>query len=492
MKIVFIYSGAENLGIEYISSLIESKGHEVFLLFDPAIFSGDLTINSKFLSRIFSIDKNIIKRTIELKPDLIAFSAYTGNYRWCLNIAQGIKKLVKVPIVFGGVHTSAVPERVLSNDFVDFAIIGEGEFPMLDLIEHLKEGAGREELLDIPNICFKYQDNVHLNNPRPYIKDLDLLPFPDKALFYEKVPLFEENYLIITSRGCPYNCTYCSNNMYHKLYSKEKQHVRQRSPNNVIEELSYIKKRGIARLIVFADDVFTSSEHWLENFVEKYKSKINLPFFCSTNPSAITKEIVYLLKEGGCWLVTLGVQSGSERIRKEIFNRRISNSKIIEAISYIKEMDIKVSVDHIFGTPSETEDDLKQGLNLYNKVKADRILTFWLTFYPRTKIIDYAKEQKILSDKDIENIEKGDSGFTHDIGSVSSDKIQIYAKYELLYQLRHLVYNDKLYSLLSRFVTIIPFKRPISKLIIFLNALKNNDIKFFYMVRYLWAKKNIP
>jgi radical SAM superfamily enzyme YgiQ (UPF0313 family) len=492
MRIVFIYNGAENLGIEYISSFLKSKGHEVLLLFDPSIFAGGQLVESRLLAKAFNIDREIINKAVELKPDIVAFSAYTGNYRWCLNIAQRIKKLSNVPIVFGGVHTTAVPGRVLSNDFVDFAIVGEGEFAMLDLVEHLEKGAGLEGLLNISNICFNYQGRLHINDPRPYIRDLDSLPPPDKSLFYDKVPLLEENYLIMTSRGCPYDCTYCSNNMYHELYCKEKQRVRRRSPENVIEELLHAKKRGRLKLVVFADDVFTVSKQWLERFIEIYKSKINLPFFCSVHPLTITKERVSLLKEGGCWLITMGVQSGSERIRKEIFNRRGSNEKIIEAVSYIKEQGIKISVDNIFGAPSETEEDLKESLNLYSRIKPNRILTFWLTFYPKTKIIDYAKEYKMLSEEDIKENEEGSSCFTHDTGSVSRENIKTYVKYQLLFQLRSLVHNDWLFSLLSRLFALTPFKKQISRSLIFLNAMKNKDVKFFYMLKYLWAKKNTP
>ena len=234
MKIVFIYSGAENLGIEYISSVLKSKGHEVHLLFDPAVFSGDL-IESKIFSWAYNVDAKIIEKTIDLKPDVVGFSAYTANYRWCLNIAQRIRKLSSIPIVLGGVHTTAVPERVLANRFIDFAIIGEGEYAMLDLVDHLTNGNNVEALLGTPNICFRYKDEVHINPPRPYIQDLDKLPFPDKMLFYDKVPMLEEQYYISTSRGCPYSCTYCSNDMYHKLYCNENNHVRRRSPDNVIE-----------------------------------------------------------------------------------------------------------------------------------------------------------------------------------------------------------------------------------------------------------------
>lgn len=491
-RITFIYNGAENLGIEHISSFLKSKGHEVSLLFDPAVFSGELSINSALLSRASNIDNDIINKAVKAKPDLVAFSAYTGNYRWCLKIAQSIKKLSNVPVVFGGVHTTAVPERVLSNDFIDYAIIGEGELAILDLIEYIREGNAPQGLTNIPNICFKNGGAIVINKPRPYIKNLDSLPFPDKALFYDKVPLFEENYLIMTSRGCPYDCTYCSNSMYNKIYPDERQCIRRRSPGNVIEELLLTKKRGRAKLIAFNDDVFTLSKPWLEEFMEMYKSKINLPFFCSVFPLNVTREIASVLKAGGCWRVTVGVQSGSERIRRNVFNRTGSNEKIIDAVSCIKESGMKVSVDNIFGAPSETEDDLRQGLDLYNKIKADRILIFWLTYYPRTNIINFAKSKNILTEKDVDNIEEGNTGYAFSTGSIAKDKVGLYERYELLFQLRSFIHNDRLYSLLSKIAAIIPFKRFVIIVIIFLNGVLSKDMRLMYLLKYIWSKKYTP
>lgn len=492
MKIVFIYSGAENLGIEYISSVLKSEGHEVNLLFDPAVFSGDNLINSKLISWAYNIDTKIIEKTIDLKPDLVGFSVYTGNYRWCLNIAQGIKKVSNIPIVFGGVHTTAVPERVLANEFIDFAITGEGEYAMLDLIEHLKNSNSVELLLDTQNICFRHKNEFHINLPRPYIQDLDVLPFPDKMLFYDKVPLLEEQYFIATSRGCPYRCTYCSNDMYHKINCNENNHVRRRSPNNVIEELMFFKKRGRVKLISFVDDVFTFSKSWLAEFIPKYKSNIDIPFFCSVHPLTVTQEKALLLKEGGCCLVTMGVQSGSERIRAEVFKRQGDNDKIAESVFHIKNACIKISVDNIFGAPSETEEDLRVSFDLYKKLKVDRILTFWLTYYPKTSIITYANSNNYLSQQDVENIEQGYVGFTHGTGSVSKEKGKLYHKYELLFHIRSLVHNDKLFKVLSEIAIFMPFKRFTSRIIIVLNALANKDSKFFYLLKYVWAKKDTP
>ncbi|MFH0907060.1 MAG: radical SAM protein, partial [bacterium] len=489
MKIVFIYNGTESLGIEHISSLIKSKGHEVVLLFDPAVFQGEIFINIESLAKRYDMSGAIIKKAIELKPDLIAFSSFTGNYRWCLNITHAIKNISNIPIVFGGVHPTAVPEKVLSNDFIDFVIVGEGEFAMLDLIEHLFQGKPINELFDVPNICFKHENRIYLNSPRPYIRDLDSLPFPDKQLFFDQEPFFRKNpYLIMTSRGCPYNCNYCSNNMFRNLYSCEKQSVRRRSPDNVIEELLMSKKRWDIKRVYFMDDVFTFSTPWLREFIEKYIQKIKLPFYCYVHPLSLTREAAFLLKKGGCYLVGMGVQSGSERIRKDIYNRLDSNDKIIEAMSYLKENKINVQVDHIFGAPSENEEDLKESMQLYRKLKPEMILTFWLTYYPKTKIIEIAKRFGTLSDKDVNDIESGYIGYTHSTGSVAKDKVSLFNKYELNFEILALCHNNILYALLLKAVPFIPFKKMMSNSIYAVTGLIYNRNYIFNKFSYAFRK----
>jgi radical SAM superfamily enzyme YgiQ (UPF0313 family) len=493
MKIAFIYNGAENLGIEYISAFLKSKGHVTSLFYDPAVFSSDVFINSKILARILNIDKEIVRSVIASEPDIVAFSVYTGNYKWCLSIARSIKERTDIPIVFGGVHATAVPEKVLENEFVDFCIIGEGEYAIIDLINHLSNSRSKDSLIGVSNICFKSADMVTINKPRPYIQDLDSLPFPDKNLFFDKEPLFLNNpYLIMTSRGCPYRCSYCSNDMIQSLYCHEDQHIRRRSPDNVITELVEIKQHYRIKSICFVDDVFTISKPWLEDFIEKYRLCIDLPFYCNIHPLAFSRDIARLLKEGGCRLIFLGVQSGSERIRREIFSRRETNESIIRAVNYLREMKIKISVDHIFGAPSEGEVDLCKSLDLYRNIKPDILLTFWLTYYPRTSIIAIARKSGILSDNEIKNIDEGNIGFTHDIGCVDKNKIPLYKKYELLFELITIVPYDRIYNIFARLVIFLPFKKFISLCIYTINGLKYFRPWILNKFRYVFSCYNSP
>ena len=363
----------------------------------------------------------------------------------------------------------------------------------MELLEHLSSGEPKERLINVNNICFRDKGQIYINNPRPYITDLDSLPFPDKRLFFDKEFVLEKApYLIMTSRGCPHSCNYCCNNMYKQLYCNERQHIRRRSVDNVIAELVLVKKRGKSKQIYFMDDVFTFSQPWLEEFIDKYKSEIGRPFYCYTHPLSMTKEIALLLKKGGCYLVGIGVQSGSERIRKDIYNRLDSNEKIIQSISYLKEAGLKVQTDHIFGAPTEQEADLLDSLSLYKKVRPEIILTFWLTYYPKTQIIEIAKREGLLSEKEINDIEEGYIGYTHGVGSVAKDKIDLCNKYELMFELIPFFRNDKIYGLITDFALILPFKKFISYLLYTFSGLRYNRSYILNKLRYVLSKHNAP
>ena len=198
------------------------------------------------------------------------------------------------------------------------------------------------------------------------------------------------------------------------------------------------------------------------------------------------------MKEGGCCLITMGVQSGSQRIRKEIFHRLGTNEQIEKSIRYIKEAGIKISIDNIFGAPGENEADLKSSLELYSKTKPDRMITFWLTYYPGTEIINIAIDKKELSQEEIININKGVIGFTHDGGAVTKDKKRMYQKYAMLFHLRCLIQHDRLYDFVAKFSIYLPFKNMLVKLIILLNAFKNKDMNVFILIERIWAKKKVP
>lgn len=493
MRIVFVYSGCESLGIEFLASFLESRGHQVHLVFDPAVFSGDVFISSKAFSRLFNADSRIVRKVVELSPQVVAFSAYTGNYQWSLRIARAVRELTDAPIVFGGVHPTAVPHRALAHSFIDYVVIGEGEFAFLDVLDHLAECGSKVDLRETPNVCFSHGGSMHLNGPRPYIRDLDSLPFPNKQLFFDAAPLLKHNpYVVMTSRGCPFACAYCSNSMYHRLYSTESRHVRRRSPEHVVEELLIAKRRWDIREVTFLDDVFALSRRWLERFVDLYRSRIGLPFYCHVHPIVVNADVASLLRAGGCRAVGMGVQSGSERIRTEIYNRRGSNARIVEAVAHLKNSDILVQTDNIFGAPTESESESRQSLELCRRLKPHSALSFWLTYYPGTRIVELARANGTLSERKIEEIEEGHVGYTHSTGSVSPDRVPLFARYELLCTLAAFCHNRRIHAVLARVARLMPFKPLFSKCVMTLTSLRLHRRYILNKFRYALSARLVP
>lgn len=420
MKIVFVAFGYENLAVEYLSAFLKEQGHNVYLVFDPALFN-TYHLSNKLLAKVFNYRNKIINRIIELNPDIVAFSVLSDNYAWASDIAEELKKKRQdLLIVFGGIHPTSVPEEVIKEDFVDYVCAGEGEEALLDLANALE---AKEGTCSIPNIWSKNNGTVFRNPPRRLIDNLDKLPLPDKELFHSEYAGFTGNiYMAMTSRGCPYICSYCYNSYLMGIYKDKGRYLRRFSVNRVIEELESAKRKFRMRRIVFVDDVFTADQKWLESFVEQYKKKINIPFGCLVHPLFVNKEIVDLLKQGGCTVAGMGIQTLNERIKKQVVRRLETNSDVEDAIFLFKKAGILIYVDFIFGLPGESRKDAEDAALFLSRNRPDAVSTLWLRYYPRAEIINIAREKKLLSEEQIRDINKGAaSAPASDFGNTKSD-----------------------------------------------------------------------
>ena len=420
MKIVFVTFGYENLGVEYLSAVLKKQGHSVSLVFDPALFN-TYHLSNRLLSKTFNCRDKVINRIIELDPEMVAFSVLSDNYSWARGIAQEFKKKKKDAfIVFGGIHPTSVPDEVIREEFVDYVCVGECEQALVDLVRALESG---EDTAFIPNIWSKNNGTVFRNEPRRLIDDLDKLPLPDKELFHSEYAGFTGNiYMAMTSRGCPYTCSYCYNSYLMSVYKDKGKYLRRFSINRVIEELESAKKKFRMKRIVFVDDVFTADQQWLESFIEQYRKKINIPFGCLVHPLFVNKRIVDLLKQGGCSVVGMGIQTLNERIRNQIICRPETNSDVENAILLFKKAGILIFVDFIFGLPEESRKDAEDAALFLSRMRPDAVSTLWLRYYPRAEIISIAREKKLLSDKAVEDINKGIASTpASDFGNTESD-----------------------------------------------------------------------
>lgn len=458
MRVVFLYMGAENLGVQYLSSVLKKNGHETHMVFDPALFNDKywLTVNS--LSKFFDQKKEVIDKVVNLKPDLVAFSVFTDCYKWASYIAKGIKQRSNVPLIFGGIHPTSVPEEVIMEDFVDYVGVGEGEDSLLEFVNKLEKG---EDVRHISGIWAKdSQTGLIFKNPIRVLSDnIDGIPFPDKEMFNPYLPI-KNGYMIAASRGCPYSCTFCSNNLYNKIYKGNGKWLRRRSTENIINELKEMKVKYNFDKVDFVDDIFTCHRDWLKEFLQAYKKEINLPFKCITHPHFMNEEIATQLKEAGCYAVALGVQSTNESYKMKILKRYESNEKVREATSALKKVGISVILQHIVGLPEETEQDLVEAANFYIDLKPTRIECYTLAYFPATEIVDIALEKGEIDSQILKSINTGGENMYFDGGSIREIQKQRQARS---------------FSHLLSMVTFIP--RPISR-----SFVKTSMWKYFYLI----------
>ncbi len=418
MKIAFVNDSCERLGVEYISALLKQTGHEVSLFVDLQLFN-DENISIKPLARLFDKRSKIIKDLAEFEPDLVAISVVTDFYPWALDMAEQIKAKINVPIVFGGIHPSSVPERVIKSDYVDMVCVGESEYAMLELIQSMAKG---QIDYSIKNIWFKDNDRIIKNEVRPLIEDLDALPLPDKELFYSKSPHFAICYYIMASRGCQYTCSYCCHSFLKNIYKQKGVYLRKRSIDNTIDELRIAKEKYQPKYVRFFDESLGADYEWLKNFSAVYRDKIGIPFICYMHPKDISVESVGYLKVAGCCEIEMGIQSMNEKISYEVLNRHVSNERIKKAIDIILVEKISLVTDNIFGLPGQRQEDILRMINYYNGKRVNRIYSFWLRFYPRVRITEWAKDKGILNAEQYDDIMEGKASRPFSRGGDISNK----------------------------------------------------------------------
>jgi radical SAM superfamily enzyme YgiQ (UPF0313 family) len=413
-RIVFVYRDGIGLGIGYLSSHIKRFNHEPDLVFEHNTFS-NLYINIPFMKRIEQVVEDTLGAIVKKRPDIVGFSVAPAEYQWALGMSRRIKEVLDVPIIFGGYHPTLLPELCMENREVDMICRGEGEEALAELLNSMDKG---QVDYSIKNIWFKKNGEIIKNPIRPLQKNLDDLSFPDRDLFLRHFPDFWKHEIgfVLASRGCPFSCSYCANAAYNELYKDKGSIYRLRSPANVIEECVLLKDKYRVKKIHFRDDLFGSDTGWLGEFIPEYKRRVKLPFTCLSHPRAMTRRNVELLKEGDCRLAIIGIQSGSERLRRDVFNRRETNEDIRRFAGICRENKLSVSFNHIFDAPTDSEEEIFESARLYNDVRPQVIDSYVLVYFPKAEIIKQALAANILTQEDARAINEGRFKGLHQAG----------------------------------------------------------------------------
>ncbi len=483
MKIVFFYIGYENLGVEYLSSVLKREGHNTKLIFEPMLFDESTGPSIIWLRKLFfNTQEKILKEFKEYNPDIACFSVVSDDFQWALDIARKIKQIKDIPIIFGGSHPTSVPKLVLKEDAIDFVIRGEGEDALVELVKCIEK---KKPFNKINNLCYKNKNKKIIINPiRELTQNLDEIPFPDKELFYNESKSFNEGYLIAAARGCPFSCSYCYNSFLKEFYSGKK-YQRKRSVNNIIKELKISQRRYHFKYIRFNEELFGYDKKWLKEFSQVYPKTIGLPFYCNVHPAMINKETVRLLKESKCEGVFMGVQTTDYEINSKYLNRITPEKMIQKAIQLLQRNGIKCTIDLMFGLPNLNDKKIKRMLWILHKSNPDFIRIFWLRFYPKTKIIKILNKEGLLSKKEVQRINRSQGLKSFWKGGTTYQKDHLkYVNFLFLYplfnqKLREIIIKKELYNFLGL------FPHPLIRFLFLKIINKKKKIKFIYHLRIM-------
>ncbi|MBA7715309.1 Anaerobic magnesium-protoporphyrin IX monomethyl ester cyclase [subsurface metagenome] len=310
----------------------------------------------------------------ELKPKIVGVTSFTFNFSVAQDIIREIKRAEpETIIVMGGVHASALPEDVLkATPALDFIVVGEGEYAFLELCEKI---LNNEELGDIENIAFMWEDRAVVNPSRDVIEDLDDLTFPDRALLpFEKYPIAA----VQTSRGCPYNCIFCNIN---RFYGKR---IRLRDPRKVAEECHLLINKYRRENIFFFGDAFTFSPDWTEEFCDEILHRgLKFTWGCETRVDNVNLSLLNKIKKAGCTEIQYGIDYGDKNVLRNL-GKDTSIESIEDAVRWAKDAGLFVGAFFIFNVPGEDEETMKRTFNLIQRVPVDAVEVNLLTPYPGT------------------------------------------------------------------------------------------------------------
>lgn len=387
LNLISLY-GIENRGVRYISSFLKEQGFPVNIIFFKQ------WVNNAIKSPSQQEVKLLMDLLSSLESSLIGLGLGTPYLQIATQLTKEIKKKFKTSVVWGGIHPTISPEDGI--EIADMVCVGEGEEPLLDLMGALERGENPE---GIPNLWIKVDGKLRKNPIRPLIEDLDRLPFPDYGgpdkYFIEDNRLkqcdpllLDSEYRIYPTRGCPFNCKYCNNSIFRKVYQGKGRYYRFRSPENVIAELEYAREYfKHLRRIKFDGDTFFFPEKWISRFSSLYKKRIGIPFEILSHPDLANRQTLSQLRKAGLVKIQVGLQSGSKKELKEVYGRDTPNQQILNFAHLAKDLGIEVVYDIIWDNPLSTRKDKKEMLNMLLQIpRSFKIYMYSLTHFPKTAL----------------------------------------------------------------------------------------------------------
>ncbi|MBN3038400.1 MAG: radical SAM protein [Candidatus Omnitrophica bacterium] len=363
-----IANAAPPLGLAYLASMVKDD------------------VDVKVIDAQGLTEKELKERVLQENADIVGISATSASAKNAQRIAQMAKRHNKdVLTILGGPHITAAPEESMEifTD-IDIGVIGDGESVFKELVIRHKQGQGWRNISGIV-----YRDggsNLKLNQPGE-LMPLDEIPFPSWRL----LPSFK-NYsfnpsayrrkphcIVIASRGCPYKCIFCH-------VSRFRPTIRFRSPKNVADEIEYLVNNFGIKEIRFGDELFAVNKKWASQICEEIKSrKLNIVWTCEARADSMTPEFAQTLKKGGCWQITMGVESGSAQVLKKI-KKGITLQQVKNTVNYAHRAGLSVRAFFMIGFPFESREDIKKTIRFAMQSGVDYASFGYVVPFPGTEL----------------------------------------------------------------------------------------------------------
>ena len=395
-RIVLIgFHNEKALGVRYLAVAARAHGYEPNVVF----FKG---FNSEVPEQATETELALLADFIREKdPMMVGLSAMSSLYIETLyQVNDVVRKATKAPIFWGGVLATLEPQMAAKH--CDYVMRGEGEKVLIEVLQALESGGDLEA---IENLAWlDAAGELRMNPIRPPEQDLDLYGYPpvngpDMYLIaHDKLTPGDPQtraftYELCASRGCPFTCTYCSSINLHRLYMGKGKYVRFRSVESVMSELKEAKANiPKLRVVHFWDEIFSNEPGWVEEFCERYPREIGIPFRIWGHPLMVNEDIITRLVRAGLYQVVMGIQSGSPRVRKDIFHRNETQEQILKAAQVLSDCKVPhVIYDFMLCHPFETDEDRRETFELCLQMKPPfELNVHGLNFLPATDIVQMA------------------------------------------------------------------------------------------------------
>jgi len=415
-----IYSITLPLGLCYIGAMLENE-YNVKVI--DTVIEDWKKVNEFYTSkgrrvRTLGMGFDSIKRTIRKEsPDIVGITSLSVDAQSAYKVAEISKEInSKTLVVMGGSHATCAINQVLSNPNIDFVVMGEGEYTIVELLKAIKK---RGNISKVKGIAWKNKTGIKINERRPLINKLDEIPIPNRDLVPVEEYFKATKYLqgtwqtpkkalsIITSRGCPFNCQFCS------VYNVTGRIWRPRSPENVVDEIEHLYEKYKVSRIVFEDDNLTLNRERMIKICSMIKER-NLDIDWNTpngiRADSLDKELLQKMIDSGCFELTLSVESGSQRVLNDVIQKRLNLEKAKKGVELCKKMGLKkVSCYFVYGSAGETKEDIRKTVNLVKKFRKMGVYCYCFIALPYygSRLYNTAKEKGYLLAEDGEDLELG-------------------------------------------------------------------------------------